>query len=445
MKADVVKRNSGPVPRYTSYPTAPQFSPLIGPAEYAAWLQKLAPETRLSLYLHVPFCRELCWYCACNTRAVRRYAPVASYLESLIHEMGIVSRALTGRPSVGHIHWGGGSPSMLSPFDVRRVARALVDNFDIRPDAEQAVEVDPRELSDGTIEALVASGVTRVSVGVQDFEEAVQAAINRHQSFEDTKRTIEAFRSRGVNSVNIDLVYGLPHQTVESADRTIASVLTLRPDRLAVFGYAHVPAKAKHQRLIDGPSLPGPEERIRQLGRITERVVAAGYKAIGIDHFALPADKLATSRLRRNFQGYTTDDSDALIGMGASSIGQLPQGYVQNATAVGEYSRRIEQGKLATARGYHMTDDDRLRGYVIERLMCDFAFSRAEVIERFGAAAAPVIEEAAALVANDQDGFVEATPDGFRCTPDGRTFVRTIAAKFDAYWGQGSATHALAV
>ena len=287
--------------------------------------------------------------------------------------------------------------------------------------------------------------MTRVSIGVQDFEPAVQAAINRHQSFAETRQVVEGFRARGVGSVNIDLVYGLPHQTAASLERTITSVLSLHPDRLAVFGYAHVPAKAKHQRLIEDAALPGPQERIEQRSRIGEQLEAAGYRQVGIDHYARPSDELANCQLRRNFQGYTTDQSDALIGLGASAIGHLPEGYVQNATAAGEYSRRIMDGSLTTARGFRLSNEDRIRARVIERLMCDFAFSRSELLRLYGTAALPVIAEAERLIDADADGLVERTADGFRCTGDGRTLVRQLCRRFDAYWGQGSATHALAV
>lgn len=445
MQADIVQRNAGPVPRYTSYPTAPNFTSAVGAHDYADWLRKMPADARLSLYIHIPFCNELCWYCACNTRGTRSYAPVSRYVVSLLAELERVADRLDDRGQVTHIHWGGGSPDILEPADVSRIAMALSRHFRLRDRIDHAVEIDPRILTHEKLEAFRHAGVNRVSIGVQDFDPAVQTAINRVQSFEATRAAVEQFRAAGVSSINIDLVYGLPGQTLASLARTLDAVIALMPDRLAAFGYAHVPAKARQQRLIDASRLPGPAERIAQFALIAERMHAAGYRQIGIDHFARPADPLARGPVRRNFQGYTTDDSDAIIGLGASAIGKLPAGYVQNATAVADYARAIADGELATVRGIRLTPDDRLRAHVIERLMCDFAFSRSDLEQRFGALARPVIRQAEALLENDTDGFVERTSDGFRCTGTGRMFVRTLCTRFDAYWGKGSATHALAV
>ncbi|MEZ5776318.1 MAG: oxygen-independent coproporphyrinogen III oxidase [Hyphomicrobiaceae bacterium] len=387
----------------------------------------------------------MCWYCACNTKAVRRYEPVADYLGYLVKEIGLVAGRMPKGPVVSHVHWGGGSPSMLKADDIGRLAGAMRQHFAFSAETEFAVEVDPRLLDTDSIAAFAAAGVNRVSIGVQDFDPAVQKAINRIQTREITESAITQFRGHGIPSINIDLVYGLPMQTVESVGRTLSEVLAMRPDRLAVFGYAHVPAKAVAQKMIDETTIAGPEERMAQFRRITEIAQEAGYRQIGIDHFALPGDLLATKPLRRNFQGYTTDDSDAIIGFGASAIGQMPEGYIQNTVPTGDYQRRIGEGRLATARGFRLSEDDRMRAHVIERLMCDFAFSRAGLVARFGTKAAPIVAEAAKVAAEDTDGFIEPTADGFRLTADGRTFVRKVCQRFDAYWGQGSATHAIAV
>ena len=443
---DLIQRYSGPVPRYTSYPTAPHFSPAIANSQYSEWLKALPDGANLSLYVHIPFCNTMCWYCGCNTKGIRRYDPVVPYVDALLHEIETVSRLAARGKRVTHIHWGGGSPNVLTPEDIRRVGTAIREAFTVAPHAEFAVEIDPRTLTGEQVTAFWDIGVNRVSLGVQDFEEKVQAAINRLQSFDDTKRVLDLFRAHGIGSVNIDLVYGLPHQTRKSVTETILKVLALEPDRIAIFGYAHLPSRLKHQRLIDEKALPGVIERFGQSRRLSRILAAAGYKTVGLDHYAKPTDKLADDGIRRNFQGYTTDVSDALIGFGASAIGQLPQGYVQNAVATGVYQTMIGETGLAAVRGVQLSLDDRVRAAAIERLMCTFDFSAKDLAERFGASgAAAVIADAEALVDSDQDGLVKATADGFEMTEFGKPFVRTICACFDVYLGQGKAQHALAV
>jgi len=442
---EIVRRHAAPVPRYTSYPTAPHFSPRIGEVHYVSWLADLPEGSRLSLYVHIPFCHTLCWYCGCNTRATQRYAPVAGYLPSLLTEIANVAALVPPEHRVTHVHWGGGSPNILSPADIRLLAGELRGRFKVAEAAEFAVEIDPRRLAAAQVEAFAQAGVTRVSIGVQDFDRSVQAAIGRLQSFADTRAAVAAFRAKGVRSVNIDLVYGLPHQTLDSLDRTLGRVLELEPDRIAAFGYAHIPERLKHQRLIDEDALPGDVERYAQSRRITQRLQERGYARIGLDHFARPGDALALGPVHRNFQGYTTDDADALIGLGASAISRLPQGYAQNAAAVPDYVGRVRAFGLATAKGFALGSEDRVRAHVIERLMCDLAFSAADLRRRFGALAEPVIGEARALLAADANGLVQATPDGFSVTERGRPFVRSLCARFDAYLGTGRARHSRGV
>lgn len=442
MGPELVKRYSAPVPRYTSYPTAPHFSAEIGPQTYAAWLAALPVDARLSLYLHIPFCTSLCWYCGCCTKEVHRYAPVTAYLAALKAEMESVARRVPGAHEVTHIHWGGGSPNVLSADDIGALADVQRTHFRMRSDAEFAVEIDPRDLGDDRIAAFARSGVTRVSVGVQDFDPKVQAAINRRQSFEETERAVRSFRAHGIGAINIDLVYGLPHQTRAGVEETLAQVLRLQPNRIATFGYAHLPSRLKHQALIDEMALPGPVERFAQANRLAHILTRAGYVRIGLDHYALPGDPLTTGPVNRNFQGYTTDTADALIGLGASAIGRLPQGYVQNSAATADYARRIGERGLATSRGIALTECDRMRGLVIERLMCDLAFPAEELRQRFGASAAAILQEAEALVEADQDHLVERDGASFRVTNRGRPFVRAIAACFDTYLEAGQASHA---
>jgi oxygen-independent coproporphyrinogen-3 oxidase len=445
MNPEVVKRYSTPVPRYTSYPTAPHFSDGVGHDEYADWLAELPERARLSLYLHIPFCDTLCWYCGCSTKAVRRYEPVASYLASLTSEIASISGRVPRTHEVKHIHWGGGSPNVLAPEHILALAEATRTHFNVNNDVEFAVEIDPRGLSGDRITAFARAGASRVSIGVQDFDPKVQAAINREQSFEATKRAIQAFHEQGIAAINIDLVYGLPHQTRDSVEETMEKVLALAPSRIALFGYAHLPSRLPHQRLIDEKALPNVVERFAQSNRLAHILGAAGYVRIGLDHFARADDPLATGSVNRNFQGYTTDASDALIGLGASAIGRLPKGYAQNAVPFADYQRRINENGLATVRGTALTQDDRMRAFVIERLMCDLAFPASELRRRFGDSAAPILEEAEVLIEADQDRLIE--PDGvsFRVTDRGRPFVRTIASCFDAYLGTRPARHSSGV
>ncbi len=445
MRAELVRKYAAPVPRYTSYPTAPHFSPRIGDVQYVSWLGSLPDRARLSLYVHIPFCHELCWYCGCNTKATRRYAPVTGYLHSLESEIANVAALVPRHHRVTHLHWGGGSPNILSAADIVALAEALRSAFNFAETAEFAVEIDPRHMDSAKASAFAHAGVNRVSVGVQDFDPAVQAAIGREQSYEMTRGAIAALRARGIASVNIDLMYGLPRQTQASVERTIDQVLVLDPDRIAVFGYAHLPDRMKHQRLMPAQALPDALARFAQASRIGRRLEKHGYVRIGLDHFAKPGDPLAAGPIARNFQGYTTDTADALIGIGASAIGRLPQGYVQNAVAVADYDRRIRCYGLATAKGLALRDDDKVRGAAIERLMCDLTFSAGSLRRRFGAAADPVIREAEALIETDEHGLVARTANGFVVTDLGRPFIRNICARFDAYLPRGAARHAAGV
>lgn len=449
MSPELVERYSRPVPRYTSYPTAPHFHAGIGNATYWQWLEQLAPDARLSLYFHVPYCDRLCWFCGCHTKQVLRYEPIATYLEALRAEIRAVAARLDGRGKVVALHFGGGSPSMLLPDDSRRLNELLRSSFVFADDAEFSIEMDPNDMDEARYDALAEIGVTRASLGVQDFNQEVQAAINRLQSFEQTRAVVDAMRERGVRSVNLDVLYGLPHQTLSTITATIEQVLSLDPDRMALFGYAHVPWMKTHQRMIDEAALPGIQGRFEQARSAAAQIVSAGYDAIGFDHFARPGDRMAiaarTGALHRNFQGYTVDAPDALIGFGASAIGQLPQGYVQNTVPTGEYQRQVLAAGASIAKGVALTDEDRMRAYVIERLMCDFAVSMSQLRELFGALAVPVLGEMQLAVTHDADGFIEIVGDSFRVRERGRPFVRTIAAGFDSYLQVGGARYSVAV
>ncbi|MGH6719419.1 MAG: oxygen-independent coproporphyrinogen III oxidase [Alphaproteobacteria bacterium] len=444
-----IARYNLPVPRYTSYPTAPHFGPAVTTEVYRRWLAGLARAGSLSLYVHVPFCARLCWFCGCHTRVINAYEPVAEYVGVVLDEARAVAAAIGAAPPVRHVHWGGGTPSNLRDHDVLRLADGLHRAFPFAADAEFAVEIDPRTLTAETVTALAAAGVNRASLGVQDFDPSVQAAINRHQTYAMTATAVEALRRRGIRRVNIDLMYGLPGQTVAGIERTVDQAVTLSPDRLALFGYAHVPWLKKHQRLIDESRLPDGGARFRQAVVAAERLVGHGYVAIGLDHFARPDDALAIAArnggLRRNFQGYTTDAADALIGLGASAIGALPEGYVQNVVAIAEYAAAVHAGRLATARGVVLDADDRLRRDVIERLMCDLAVDLATIAARHGVAVDAFDDDVAALDPMVDDGLVTIEGSRVGVTEAGRPFLRVAAAAFDRHARAGVARHARAV
>ncbi len=446
---DLITRYATAVPRYTSYPTAPHFGEAVDEQRYRAWLQDLPDQGALSLYVHIPFCDTLCWFCGCHTKMVRRYAPVETYLQSLLREIEMVGALTSGRCRVSQIHWGGGSPTILSPSDITRLAEHMRMAFGGDTDTEFAVEIDPRDFTEERLQALVGAGLTRASIGVQDFDEAVQRAINRRQTFEETSLVVQRLRTLGVASINIDLLYGLPHQTEATVAASLEQVLCLRPDRIALFGYAHVPWMKRHQDMIDTALLPDALARFRTMEQAAERLVEAGYVRIGLDHFARPQDSLALAagagHLRRNFQGYTVDGAQAILGLGASAIGELPQGYVQNIVTTAAYQRRVDAGRLATEKGIALGLDDRLRRDVIERLMCDLSFSKARTREKFGEAAEPVVAIAEALAATDEDALVVPTPDGFSVTERGRPFLRVIASAFDDYLPRGFGRHSLAL
>jgi oxygen-independent coproporphyrinogen-3 oxidase len=413
--------------------------------DFGEGLRSLSPSQALSLYVHIPFCAQLCWYCGCNTKATRNTDTIEAYLQHLLTEILMVAAVVPGARPMGHIHWGGGSPNSLSADQIRRLAETLHTSFAIGADTEFAVEIDPRWLDQDQIKAFAEAGVNRASIGVQDFNPQVQSAINRVQSVEMTERAVNGMREAGVKGVNIDLVYGLPHQTEESVANTIEEVIRLAPDRIALFGYAHLPSRAKHQSMIDETTLPGTMERYRQSRRAEHLLIEAGYVTVGLDHFAKPDDALASGEIKRNFQGYTTDKADALIGVGASSISQLPTGYYQNAVPRADYERRVSDTGLATVRGILLSDDDKMRASVIERLMCEFEFSKSSLQSVFGDLAKPVIDKAEELVAADEEGLVERTADGFRVTELGQPFVRAIASCFDAYLGKGNSTFSAGV
>jgi oxygen-independent coproporphyrinogen-3 oxidase len=425
--ADLIARYDGRVPRYTSYPTVPHFRPDTGAEIYAQWLAELPVVEPVSLYIHVPFCDRLCLYCGCTTSVVRQERPKRAYAQLLARELELVAGHLGRRAIVTQVHWGGGTPTALPADCLNSLMEHIRALFYVPPGAEIAVEIDPTALTQQSLDALAAMGLTRASLGVQDFDPGVQAAIGRHQSFAETQACAAALRGLGITSLNLDLIYGLPRQTAESVARTARQALALKADRIAVFGYAHVPWMKRHQGLIPEETLPGSVERFAQAQVMRAVLVEGGYTQVGLDHFALPGDAMAVAarerQLQRGFQGYSADATGVLIGVGASAIGTLPQGYMQNEATVPAYASAIGQGRLATARGVALTPDDRLRRETIARVMCDLA---ADV-------PAALREDAAKLQEFAADGLVDWDGTRILVTERGRPFLRNIAAVFDAY------------
>lgn len=438
------------VPRYTSYPTANHFGPGVGAARYREWLGSLDLATPLSLYVHVPFCRKLCLYCGCAMSVVSRHKPIGAFVADLIAEIDLITAALPGRFTVEHLHFGGGTPTALAPEEFTAIARRLGERFAMASGAEIAVEIDPRGFDDAMAAALAGAGVTRASLGVQDFDPEVQRAVNRMQPASLVAETIGRLRRSGIGRISFDLLYGLPQQTVESVARTAALAAAMQPDRMALFGYAHVPWMKPHQKTLERHGLPDADARW-DMARAAERtLVQAGYARVGMDHFALPGDALAVAaregRLHRNFQGYTADACKALLAFGPSGISSLPQGYAQAPADLAAWRASVRRGELAVARGKALDADDRLRRAVIERLMCDMAVDLDQVALSFGRAPGGLFaEERARLRLLAAEGLVEFDGSSVAMAEQARPLVRAVAAVFDAYLARGAQKHAVAV
>lgn len=447
--ADLVAKYDGRAPRYTSYPTAVQFTPAVDDQVYRGWLSALAPEDPVSLYVHIPFCKRLCWYCGCNTRAVNRHEPVGEYVELLLAELALLQQALPARMKASAVHLGGGTPNMLTPDELGALFGALKQAFRFTPGYEIAAELDPSVLTREWVDAAAFHGLSRASLGVQNLDPQVQAAVNRRESFEEIARCVRWLREAQISSINLDLMYGLPHQTTAATLATVDAVASLRPERIALFGYAHVPWMKSHQQLIEEAALPGPAERLEQSEAAAERLAALGYVRVGLDHFAAPHDPMARAltegRLRRNFQGYTTDAAQTLLGLGASSIGSLPQGFVQNITQELGWRAAVKDGRLPVARGVAVTAEDRFRGEIIERLMCDLDVDLAEVCRRHGRDMGELAEPLSRLAPFAADGLVRIAGARVTATEVGRLVIRSIAAVFDAYFAPEAVRHSRAL
>jgi oxygen-independent coproporphyrinogen-3 oxidase len=435
------------VPRYTSYPTAPHFGPSVGPADFASWIEAVPPGSAISLYVHVPFCRRLCWFCACRTQGTTSNDPVNAYVETLLEEVALLKRHLPQGVRLARLHWGGGTPTLLDPGRMTRLAEAILAVAPMAEGGEFSVEIDPNEIDDARLDALAAAGMNRASIGVQDFDPLIQQAIGREQSYALTRDVTERIRARGITSLNADILYGLPHQTGPRIADSVQKLLTLSPDRVALYGYAHVPWMSRRQQMIPSDAMPTPEERLALFETARQLFLWDGYREIGIDHFAKPEESMARAqaegRLRRNFQGYTDDTAPVLIGLGASSISRFPQGFAQNASATAAHVKAIREGRFSAHKGHRFAGEDLLRARIIEALMCDFAVSREELLASFATTEARL--DTLFRAAQDTFGdMVRVTSEGLFIPERGRPLTRMIARAFDAY-DSAQARHSSAV
>ena len=439
--ADLIRRYDLAGPRYTSYPTAVQFHDDIGPFDLLHALRDSRKAKRpLSLYVHVPFCAHICYYCACNKVITKDRGRALPYLEKLEREIEIISRYIDRNQPIEQLHFGGGTPTFLSHDELRRLMQHLRQHFSLLDDdsGDYSIEIDPREADWSTMGLLRDLGFNRVSLGVQDLDPEVQRAVNRLQTLEETRAIVEAARTLQFRSVNIDLIYGLPKQTPERFARTVAEVIALQPDRLSLFNYAHLPERFMPQRRINNDDLPSPGDKLAMLQASIEQLTRAGYRYIGMDHFALPDDELAIAQeegtLQRNFQGYTTHGHCDLIGLGVSAISQIGDLYSQNDSDIASYQQTLGNGQLATRRGLHCNADDRLRRAVIQQLICHFELRFADIERAHGvvfrdyfAALWPELEQLAG------DGLIVLDEQGIQVRPAGRLLVRSLCMLFDRY------------
>jgi oxygen-independent coproporphyrinogen-3 oxidase len=428
-------------PRYTSYPTAPTWNESYGPDQYREDLadENVEASDGLSLYVHVPFCDALCHYCACNKLITPDHSRAGAYLDAVLREISAVREAVRVPRTATQIHWGGGTPTWLAPGEIRRLYGALVEAFPARDGAEISIEVDPRVTDKGHLEALAECGFRRISMGVQDFDPRVQEAVHRIQTPEQTAELVSAARELGFESVNFDLIYGLPYQTAASFERTLDTVFAIEPDRIALYSYAHVTWFAKQQRGFERKDLPEPAVKLAIMLSAIRRFLAQGYLFIGLDHFARPDDELARAleqrTLRRNFMGHTTQAGVDMIGFGPSAISELRASYAQSFRDEPEWRRALEQRGLATMRGHRLTRDDQERRWIIGRILCHGELSAAEYRQAFGRELAKsYAAELASLEPAEQDGLLVRHADGgFTATPAGRLLVRNLAMAFDAH------------
>ncbi len=439
--ADLIRRYDHAGPRYTSYPTAVQFHDGVEPSDLTGALDVSRKEQRpISLYIHIPFCANICYYCACNKVITKDRSRAEPYLQSLFREIELVSQHVGAEQQVQQLHLGGGTPTFLSHHQLRALMDKLRAHFNLRDDdlGDYSIEIDPREADWSTMGLLREIGFNRVSYGVQDLDLDVQRAVNRLQTPEQTQTVMDAARALQYRSINIDLIYGLPKQTPQGFAKTVDAIIAMKPDRLSVFNYAHLPERFLPQRRIEAEDLPSPQDKLTMLETTINQLVSAGYRYIGMDHFALPDDSLSTAQesgeLQRNFQGYTTHGHCDLIGLGVSSISQIGDLFSQNSSDIKVYQHNLDNNKLATRRGLQCHADDRIRRAVIGQLICHFTLEFADVESRFDivfrdyfADCWPVLKQMS------RDGLIQLTERGIRILPAGRLLVRSVCMVFDAY------------
>jgi oxygen-independent coproporphyrinogen-3 oxidase len=436
---DLIRKYDRPGPRYTSYPTAPEWSEAFGPEQYQAHLARAdAQGGPLSVYVHLPFCREMCRFCGCNVIATHDVTRADAYLDLLEKEVELVAARLPHRREVSQLHWGGGTPTFLDEKQLVRCHEAVARHFRFAPDAEKAIEIDPAITRKSQLDVLADLGFNRISMGVQDFDHRVQETVGRIQGEKETRDLVEHARDRGFRGVNLDLIYGLPFQTPATWAHTLERIVSIHPDRMAVFGYAHVPWAKPHQRLLPVNELPDTALRVKLFLQAAEAFGAAGYRQIGLDHFALESDELARAQdggfLYRNFQGYTVRPADDTVAFGMTSISDIGGAYAQNAHKLKDWGEHVGAGRLPVERGTAMTDDDVLRRFAINRVMCLFRLDLREIAQRFGAPARRALEPSLdRLLELQQDGLVTFDGDVLRVTPLGQLLVRNVAMLFDAY------------
>jgi oxygen-independent coproporphyrinogen-3 oxidase len=435
IKQKVLAANKA-VPRYTSYPTAPHFVEGFSEATYKKWLHSLKVSQTLSLYIHVPFCPKLCWFCGCNTKITQREAPVIEYVDTLKAEIVLIAAHIPKGMKLTQLHFGGGSPTILSPVVFDDLMATLRKNFTFTHDAEVAIEIDPRNFTEALAATYAKCGVNRVSFGVQDFDEKVMNAVNRPQLFKNVYNAMTLARSYGINAINVDLMYGLPHQTRETMQKLAENVALLQPDRIALFGYAHVPWMKKHMRLIPEDTLPDNDMRYDLFEITAQKIEEAGYKAVGIDHFAKAGDALvkaqADGKLRRNFQGYTPDNADVLLGLGASAISRFPQGYAQNTIHGPQYRDRVMGGIIPIEKSCVLNEDDSLHADIIERLICDMHVDLAAISKKHHMHLSDLSQSLDKLMPLVKTGLVNVKPDG-TVRVETRLMARLACSAFDKY------------
>lgn len=435
------------LPRYTSYPAAPHFDE-VSHHDHRVWLQNISVDEDLSIYIHIPYCKQLCWFCGCNTSVANTYKPVTEFIDALSEEIQLLANLLTDsqKRKVRHVHFGGGSPTLLSVEDFDRLMGVLTFQFDLSEVGEIAIEIDPRTIDEDKIKCYASNHITRASLGVQDFDPKVQKAINREQAEELIASTFASLRKNGINKINMDLIFGLPQQTLEGVIETAKKAVALDPSRISLFPYAHVPWMKKHQLLINEEQIADKDTRLKMAKAMRQVFIDAGYLAIGMDHFAKPNDSLIKAkenkRLKRNFQGYSDEKADILIGLGPSAISKLPDGYVQNQPNTKLYKEDIWQGQLASYKGHALSNEDKVFAKVIEELMCHYSVDLDDVAKNYNFDTeifSPSLERIFAIEGLGESGLINIENDKISMSQENPILVRAVASRFDQYLPEGNA------